>query len=51
MEAEIATISAGLEIAQSIASKDSKSLEGEREENDQVLSEHKPFVVDGGVLQ
>ena len=51
VEAEIAAVSAGLEIVQSIAGKDSESLEGEKYENDQDLSEHKPFVVDGGVLQ
>lgn len=51
LEAEIAAVSAGLEIVQSIADKDSESSEGEKDENDQDLSEHKPFVVDGGVLQ
>lgn len=51
VEAEIAAVSAGLEIVQSIAGKDSESSEGEKDEIDQDLSEHKPYVVDGGVLQ
>lgn len=51
VEAEIAAVAAGLEIVQGTADKDSESSEGEKDENDQDLSEHKPFVVDGGVLQ
>ena len=51
LEVEIAAVSAGLEIVQSIADTDSESSEGEKDENDQDSSEHKPFVVDGVVLQ
>lgn len=51
VEAEIAAVAAGLEKVQSVTDKDPESSEGEKDENDQDLSEYRPFEAVGGVLQ